>query len=202
MKLIEPTMEYAAEIEAYRAEFLLAGDSMDGCGRLRRFEKAADWINDGKLFRDPATVPEGWMPATQYICVREADRKIVGMLDIRHRFNDYLEKYGGHIGYSVRPGERRKGYAEWMLSRALPECVRLGIGRVLVCCIKGNEGSRRTILKNGGVYECTVREPGKGKEIERYWIDLKDRVFSPRKHIAEIMFRPVSPATPKTHVSG
>ena len=38
------------------------------------------------------------------------------MIQLRHCFNDYLERYGGHIGYSVRPDERRKGYAAWMLA--------------------------------------------------------------------------------------
>ena len=59
-----------------------------------------------------------------------------------------------------------------MLKTALPKCRELGIDRVLITCIKGNEGSRRTILNNGGVYECTVHEPDEGIDLERYWIDL------------------------------
>ena len=39
LRLIEPTIEYDKEIQAYRSEFLTNGDSMDGCGMLRRYEK-------------------------------------------------------------------------------------------------------------------------------------------------------------------
>ena len=34
MKLIEATMAYDEEIQAYRREFLETGNSMDGCGPL------------------------------------------------------------------------------------------------------------------------------------------------------------------------
>ncbi len=172
MKLIEPTMEYDRQIQAYRREFLEFGGSMDGCGSLRRFDRTQDWIDQVESLKDPETVPPNWVPSTQYIYVRESDEKIVGVIQIRHYFNEYLEKYAGHIGYSVCPSERRKGYASQMLKRVLPECRALGIRKVLISCLEGNEGSRRTILKNGGVYESTVCEPEKGVRLERYWIDL------------------------------
>ena len=94
------------------------------------------------------------------------------MFQIRHYFNAYLEKYGGHIGYSVAPSERRKGYASQMLKLALPKCKELGIDKVLITCIEDNIGSRKTILANGGVYESSVYEPDEKINLERYWIDL------------------------------
>lgn len=172
MLLIEPTMAYAKDIEAYRQEFLDIEGSMDGCGSLRRCATAQEWIEKCRLGKDPATVPADLVPATQFIYVREEDGRVVGMLQIRHYFNEYLEKYSGHIGYSVRPSERRKGYATAMLHDALPHCRELGITDVLISCLPDNEGSRRTILHNGGVYESTVREPERQRELERYWIHL------------------------------
>lgn len=172
MKLIEPSIEYANQIAAYRAEFLASGDSMDGTGTLRRLENPLDWIDYMNAGKDPATMEPGKVPATQYIYVRESDKKIVGMLQIRHYMNDYLEKYAGHIGYSVAPSERRKGYATQMLHDSLQKCRELSIEKALVCCYTENEGSRKTILHNGGVYESTIYEPEKQKQIERYWIDL------------------------------
>ena len=172
MLLIEPTMAYAKDIEAYRQEFLDIEGSMDGCGSLRRCATGAEWIEKCRLGKDPKHVPEGRVPATQFIYVREADGRVVGMLQLRHCFNEYLEKYSGHIGYSVRPSERRKGYATAMLHDALPHCRELGIRDVLISCLTDNEGSRRTILANGGVYESTVHEPEMDRDLERYWIHL------------------------------
>ena len=172
MKLIEPTVEYCRRIKAYRQEGLDWGDAMDGTDGLKRIEVPEKWIEHSNLSKDPEYVPEGRVPATQYIFVREEDNKIVGMLQIRQYFNAYLEKYGGHIGYSVAPSERRKGYASQMLKLALPKCKELGIDKVLITCIEDNIGSRKTILANGGVYESSVYEPDEKINLERYWIDL------------------------------
>ena len=175
MKLIEPTMEYDSQIQAYRREFLETEGSMDGCGSLRRFETTREWLDQVEALRRPETTPPQLVPSTQYIYVRESDSKVVGVIQIRHCLNEFLEKYAGHIGYSVCPTERRKGYATQMLRLALPECKALGLDRVLISCVEGNEGSKRTILRNGGVYESTVYEPGEGVYLERYWIDLGDQ---------------------------
>ena len=91
MKLMEPTTEYCRQIRAYRKEFLDCGDSMDGTHGLREIEDPVKWIEHCALYKDPLTVPDSRVPATQYIFVREEDDKIVGMLQIRHYFNDYLE---------------------------------------------------------------------------------------------------------------
>lgn len=172
LRLVIPDESMAEEIRAYRQAMLDAGSSMDGTGSLRRMENPLDWLADNARKTDEATVPEGKVPATQFVCVRESDGRIVGMLDVRHRFNDYLRLYAGHIGYSVRPDERRKGYAGWMLAHALPYCRELGLDRVMISCVVGNEGSRRTILKNGGVFDSTIHEPQENVDLERYWITL------------------------------
>ena len=172
MMLIEPTLEYGEQIRAYRQEFIDSGDSMDGTGGLIKFDDPQEWIDFLAKHKNPETLPEGRVPATQLIFVREEDRKIVGMIDIRHYLSEYLEKYGGHIGYSVAPSERLKGYATQMLKATLPVCKKLGIDKVLITCIKGNEGSKRTILNNGGVYETTVYEPDEKVKLEKYWITL------------------------------
>lgn len=165
--LLRPDRTYAGQIKAYRQEFLDKGDSMDGCGSLRRWENADDWLADVAALAQRETVP-----STQFICVRASDQRLVGMLDVRHSFNEYLEKYAGNIGYSVRPSERRKGYGTRMLGDCLPYCRQLGLEKVLISCTDSNEASRRIILANGGVYESTVLEPKEHIRLERYWITL------------------------------
>jgi predicted acetyltransferase len=164
MKLIEPTMEYDQQIQAFRREFLESGDSMDGTSHLRKYDKTQEWLDQ----LEASTV--------QYICVREEDDKVVGMIQIRRGLNEFLQKYGGHIGYCVLSGERRKGYAKQMLSEVLPECIRLGLYDILVTCLADNEASRRTILASGGEYESTVFEPEGQRWIERYWIHFPQTI--------------------------
>lgn len=153
LRLVSPDESMAEEIRAYRQAMLDVGSSMDGTGPLRQTEDPMEWLETVQKMSRPETCPPDWMVATQLVCVRENDGRIVGMIDIRHRLNDHLRLYGGHIGYSVRPDERRKGYAKRMLALALPEAKKRGIDRVLVTCDDDNEGSRRTIEANGGRFE-------------------------------------------------
>jgi len=172
IKLIFPEENYSEDIMAYRKEFLDRGDSMDGSGCLRRLNSAAEWIEFCRNNLKAETTPAPLVPATQFIAVRESDNRIVGMLQVRHYFNDNLREWGGHIGYSVRPSERRKGYAKEMLRRSLDFCRSLGLDKVLVTCLEDNEGSRKTIVANGGVFERTTFEPEDQVTLERYWITL------------------------------
>lgn len=106
----------------------------------------------------------GWVHCSYYWIV--ADGAFVGYLAMRHRLNESLLEEGGHIGYSVRPSRRRQGVAGTALALALPMARERGIERALVTCDEDNEGSRRTIERNGGVLE-DVRA-----DKRRYWIDL------------------------------
>lgn len=171
MKLVEPTMAYDRQIQAFRQEFLDAGSSNDGSSSLKRFDTTRQWLDYVEQFKSPETTPTGYVPATQYIYVRETDGKIVGMIQIRHTLTDGI-RYAGHIGYSVCPSERRKGYATRMLEQTLPLCRALGLERVYIACAPENEGSRRTILNNGGVYEATAYWPERDRYLEQYRIDL------------------------------
>ena len=170
--LLRPTAEYAKQIMECKKEYLAAGSSMDGCGPMRRTDDPMEYIEKCALEENPETCPDSLVPATQFMLVRKDDNKVLGFLQVRHEFNDYLSKYGGHIGYSVRPSERRKGYAKVMLKMALPFCREIGLDKVLITCMDGNIGSEKTILANGGVYEYTIHEPSENKDLKRFWIEL------------------------------
>ncbi len=171
-KLVKVSAEYAEQIKEYRQEFLDAGDSMDGCGSLRRLADPYEFIQKCKDYERPETLPADKVIATQFLYVRERDNRLLGMLQVRHYFNDYLSKFGGHIGYSIRPSERRKGYAKGMLKAALPFCREINLERVLITCFEDNIASEKTMLANGGIYESTVYEPDEKVNLKRYWINI------------------------------
>lgn len=106
--------------------------------------------------------PEGLVPSTTLWYVDGAD--YLGRLAIRHRLNETLLNYGGHIGYDVRPTARRHGHGTAMLRAALPIAHELGIDQALVTCDHDNVGSRRIIETNGGVFE------DRREDKLRYWV--------------------------------
>ncbi len=170
---LRPTEKYIPQYEDYRREFLAFGGSMDGAGGLRRLESGRAWLDEVERYGRPETVPEGRVVSTQFILVRETDDRLLGMLQLRHSLEiEYLARVAGHIGYSVRPSERRKGYAKRMLAMALDEARKLGLERVMISCFVENEASRRTILANGGEFDSTVLDETDGELLERYWIEL------------------------------
>ena len=168
--LVEPDYGMEEKMDAYRQEFLDCGSNMDGAG-FRADEDPKEWIERKRRYADPISVlPENIVHATQLIAFRKSDGKAVGTIQIRHDLNDYLRDYAGHVGYSVRPSERRKGYAREMLKSVIPYCRAIGIDGISVSCEVSNEGSRRTILSAGGKYINTVTEPDRGLTLERYLI--------------------------------
>lgn len=100
------------------------------------------------------------------------DAEVVGFVSIRHDLNDFLLRVGGHVGYSVRPSRRRRGYAKAGLALALQRCRELGMERVLVTCDDDNVASYRTIEGAGGVLENVVQDDDGEPAKRRYWIDL------------------------------
>ena len=112
-----------------------------------------EWLENTDRNHDPDTVRSDWAVATTFFVVQKSDGKMLGMIDVRHELAvPFLQEYGGHIGYAVRPSERRKGYATRMLKLALSYCCSIGIPAVRLGCYADNKASIRTIERCGGVY--------------------------------------------------
>ena len=173
IKLIEPTIEYEEDIWKFRQEILDSDDNdkFAGCGTLDRCSSAKEWIENCKLISDKETCPSDKVPSNVYIAIRLSDNKIVGIIDLRHHINHpILSTWGGHIGYYVRPDERKKGYGKEMLRLNLINAQKIGIKKVLVTCNVDNLASERTIIANGGIFESFI-EVG-NETMKRYWITV------------------------------
>jgi predicted acetyltransferase len=109
----------------------------------------------------------GFVPSMLYYFV-ENNQKIIGAIHFRYELNDKLMHHGGHIGYGIRPSERRKGYATIMLKQLLQEMKKQGYRKVLITCDDNNPGSIGTILNCHGIMEDKVEF--EGTIIRRYWI--------------------------------
>jgi predicted acetyltransferase len=167
--LVRPDARYRDSFLAASAEF---GDAWaDGSGQylgprsgLDDPERFAAYLAALHADAEPGR-PDDRVPCT-LLWIVDGD-EFIGFLAIRHRLDDFLLREGGHIGYSVRPGARRLGWATRSLAEALPLARELGIDRVLICCDETNAGSRAVIEANGGAYE----DSRNGKR--RYWIDAR-----------------------------
>ena len=153
MKLVFPTPEYKEKAIEYIQEFYEYNSEINGSGALDRFLREStyeEWLVKIRKDIDIANVEKPRVPALTYFYVREEDDRIVGMINIRLALSDFLREEGGHIGYSVRPTERKKHYATDMLKAGVEVLNTIGINEVFVSCDKENLASSGTILNNGG----------------------------------------------------
>lgn len=175
MKMIFPNINYKDKAIDFINEFYTYGSEINGSGSLDRFLKEAsyeEWLKKVSDDIDIANISLPRVPALTYFYVREADDKIVGMVNIRLSLNDFLKNEGGHIGYCIRPTERRKHYATDMLNDALKVCKTLGIDNVIVSCDKSNIASASVIRNCKGELEAEFYSETFDEVIQRYVIKL------------------------------
>ncbi len=156
-----PSIERKEEALEYINEFYKYNSSINGAGGLKNYtDNYEGWLE--KLEDDYTREPtEEKVPARTYFLIRENDNKIVGMCNIRLSLNKKLSKKGGHIGYGIRPTERRKGYNKINLYLALKICDEYGIKKVFMDADLNNPASWKTMEALGG------------KRIKEYYDDEK-----------------------------
>lgn len=163
VELKEPYLDFYREWVASGerlSPYSIAKDPTDFAAMVRELEEEAE----GENLRD------GYVPASTFWLINK-EKRVLAAVNIRHKLTGALMNIGGHIGYGVRPSERRKGYAVRMLALALDEARIIGIERALVTCHSTNTGSEKTILKNGGMADAPYTDTN-GAVIKRFWISL------------------------------
>jgi predicted acetyltransferase len=148
------------ELEADDFSFLIGGWTAETpwADYLVRLDHLARGVN----------LPENFVPSVDLAAV--VGEHLVGRTSIRLALNDFLRERGGHIGYAVRPGFRRRGYATEILRQSLVIIRSHGVERVLVTCAESNVGSATVIERCGGVFESHHRAED-GALTRRYWFE-------------------------------
>lgn len=133
LQLIEPSIEYEQEWVNYIREIqendgVIIPKSMDG--DIYNYKQFLMEKEQNKT----SPLDKNLVPFILYFMVDE--NRIIGVADLRLRLNNFLLQYGGHIGYSIRPSERRKGYGNIILKFVLEKCKEMDLSPVLVTCKK------------------------------------------------------------------
>jgi predicted acetyltransferase len=139
-----------------------------------RLETFQEFLLELRRKEHEETIDARFVPGSVYWLFDKNDRAI-GEVRFRHYLNENLLQEGGHIGYTIRPSERRKGFGTLILRLILEIARERGYDRVLVTCDTDNLPSARIIVSNGGVLDGESVSQHSGKQVSRYWIDLGRR---------------------------
>lgn len=178
--LEEPTMERKNEIIEYLDEFVKYNSNLNGVGSLDKiyegytFEHALSRCLKMKDEEYARSVNR--CPSKTFLLIRDNDNKIVGSINIRWNLTKEVLKFGGHIGYSIRPTERRKGYNKINLYLGLIEAYKLGLDKVMLDCDVNNLGSDKTLKALGGKLERTEIDPSDGILTNVYWFNVEETI--------------------------
>ena len=165
-KLIELTAGLKDKFLEMAREYRSAGEDRYSPG-LENFEKLLDKL---KTYRTGENLPDGRVRSNTFFLFD--GEKLLGSGSLRHRLSKTLAVYGGHIGYNVRPSERRKGYGSLILRLTLEKARAIGLERVFITCNTDNIGSVKIIENHGGRLENKLFYEPVGKLISQYWIEL------------------------------
>ena len=116
----------------------------------------------------------GYVPEQTYWLV--ADEEVCGVLHFRHPLNAALLQFGGHVGYTIRPSRRQRGYGSLILQLGLMKIWQSepDLQRVLLTCYENNPASQRIIERNSGRWEKTLQLPTHPSPTRYYWIERSE----------------------------
>jgi predicted acetyltransferase len=169
MKLALPSLEYEKSFTEALKE-MRATEGMLFWEEVGSPKSVKDYIQLRLDHSKGKHLPPGWIPATTYWLI-DSDT-FVGETTIRHELTEHLMNVGGHIGYWIRPSERKKGWGTKILQMALEKAKGLGIQQVRVTCDETNTASRKIIEVNGGKLDGVT---DMGEKLPRkllFWISL------------------------------
>lgn len=176
--LEEPTIERKEEALEFLMEFVNFNSDINGTGGMDHCldgDTYEEWLEESEKRKDrDYAYSINRVPGVPYFLVRVSDSRIVGMIHVRYSITEeMLKKLYTHIGYSIRPTERRKGYNKINLYLGLIKAKELGLKNVMLDCDANNIGSDKTIRDLGGILEKSEIDPYDGLLTNVYWIDVE-----------------------------
>lgn len=115
---------------------------------------------------------QDWVePVPETVAWLVKDDEYLGSVEIRHRLNWHLEKWGGHIHFIIRPSMRGKGFGKKILLKAIPIANYLGIQKALLTVAPDNVPAIRVIESCGGEFEDELPETEQFPTRRTYWLD-------------------------------
>lgn len=171
-KLVKPSVEYKESyLEALR-EFQEEGryGFLDLESISNNFETFVDDLNSGKrhLHKPYADWVE---PVPETVLWMVKGDRFIGTLNIRHRLNWHLEKWGGHINFIICPSMRGKGFGKKILQKGMPIASYFGIDRALLTIDPDNKAAIRIVEFCGGTLKDETPRTDKFPVRLRYWLD-------------------------------
>ncbi|MGN1338051.1 MAG: GNAT family N-acetyltransferase [Candidatus Coprovivens sp.] len=157
-------------------EFIEYNSIIHGCGGLDRYiNNYNGWLEH---LREVETreVTEESVPSFTYFLVR--DNYPIGICNIRPYLNESLRRFGGHIGYSIRPTERGHGYNNINLYLALEILNTYEVDEALLDCTVDNVGSNGTIRNLGGRLLYTDIDPYDNELTNVYSINITNALLN------------------------
>lgn len=172
--LEEPSISRKEDVKEYIEEHFEHSSDINGAGGLdKHYLNYEEWLERELAARDEKTCPDNLCPGCEYFLIRESDNKLIGMINLRWNLSEWMFTNAGHIGYGVRPTERRNGFNKINLYLCLLKAQEKGLKKVLLTAADNNPGSYKTILALGGVLENKIPDyEDETVLMGRYWIDV------------------------------
>lgn len=123
---------------------------VNGCNG-KDFESYKKWLIKSNNTANGIGLEDWMVPQSTYWLY--IDGVPAGFGKLRHYLTDKLREEGGHVGYTIRPSYRNKGYGKLLLRLIIERANEMGIDRILVTVQNHNLYSIKVALSNGGIVE-------------------------------------------------